>query len=245
MLLRPLGHAKGTLDELRDLVADDPAFDLLALARDAHHADGTKLWSAADDERLRTAVEAGEPNLTTLAAELGVPEGQIVSRMTRVQIVSSTLAAVERLGADPRGRRSFMPCWCTGLGSAVDTSACVGPGWVADEVGEVFGHDLAHRADVELLMCRGTRCVTDVLGNVFDQGPPLDEGAVSLPIDHIYTCVYRQQSVCLAHAHSRNRSTADPTRCGDLVDRLRRRVRAADGLRPGHPTRGGTELAAT
>lgn len=103
MLLRPLGHGKGTLDELRDLVADDPAFDLLALARDAHHADGTKLWSAADDERLRTAVEAGEPSLTTLAAELGVPEGQIVSRMTRVQIVSSTLAAVERLGADPRG----------------------------------------------------------------------------------------------------------------------------------------------
>lgn len=103
MLLQPLGNTNGTLDELRDLVAGDPGFDLLALARDAHELEGTRFWRAADDARLRAAFEAGEPELKVLADELGVPEGHVVDRMTRARIARSTLEAVDRLGADPAG----------------------------------------------------------------------------------------------------------------------------------------------
>lgn len=103
MLLQPLGNPKGTLDDLRDLVVGDPGFDLLALARDAHELVGARFWCDADDVRLRAAFDAGEPDLKTLADGLGVPEGHVVDRMTRVGIARSTLDAVDRLGADPTG----------------------------------------------------------------------------------------------------------------------------------------------
>jgi hypothetical protein len=103
MLLRPLGNPSGTVDELRDLVAGDPGFDLLALARDAHELEGTRFWCDADDARLRAAFDAGEPDLKALADELSVPEGHVVDRMTRIRIARSTLEAVDRLGADPAG----------------------------------------------------------------------------------------------------------------------------------------------
>lgn len=102
-LLDPDARKPGkNLTTLRELLEEDPDYDWESRVRAASTEVGGRFWSRDDVALLRNAWTAQQP-LPTLANALGATEQQVIRQLLALGIATSTVNAVDRLGATPGG----------------------------------------------------------------------------------------------------------------------------------------------